>query len=422
MQDGQRGVDKMKKCLIQISCIILFLCNCSIAAYAASFEEMWKGKAEHAISKLLSIDLNKNGINVILFHSGNKKVGIIEWNKNTFVNRWQSPEFKKGSDLLFFDSQDLLIIKKYNDHIKLFTLYELLYKDGEYLLKEFEGISIPFLQSEKYITSGSFKKKSSKDVIVTTNIITYGMKPEGYLFLEESRAPYKLLWTSPFKIFNYGTVPLFGDFDNDKKMELLVILYRETKGYWISTKENGFEVKEIKSHRKSKYSTTLDLFPLYTSNPGKYLKAGRTIDRNFDEIFFIDTLDPYDFGGLFKAVWHKDRFEFQMLLRAEKLATSKGAIGYGDLNLADIDNDGLDEITVSEIRGDIKETEEEPVIVNRRDVIHILKWNGKEYKNIWTSKSLGAITQILVDDVTGDGKKEIMVGNEKGEIHIFGQK
>ncbi len=413
----------MKIKLIQYFCIVLLVyCNCSIAAYAASFEEIWKGKAEHAISKLLSIDLNKDGINEILFLSGDKRLKIIEWDKKIFVNKWQSPEFKKGCDLLYFDFQNLLIIKKYNDQIKLFTLYELLYKDGEYLFKEFEGISIPFLQSEKYITSGSFKKKGSKDVIVTTNIITYGMKPEGYLFLEEAQVPYRLLWTSPFKIFNYGVVALFGDFDNDKKMELLVLLYRETKGYWISHGGNRFEVKEIKSHRKSKYKTTLDLFPLFPNDPEKYLKAGRTTDDNFDEIFFIDTLDPFDFGSLSKAVWHKDRFEFQMLLPAEKLATGKGVIGYKDLNLSDIDSNGLDEIIVSEIRGDLKEMEEEPDIVNRRDVIHILKWNGKEYKKIWTSMPLGAITQILVDDVTGDGKKEIVVGNEKGQIYIFGQK
>jgi len=42
-------------------------------------------------------------------------------------------------------------------------------------------------------------------------------------------------------------------------------------------------------------------------------------------------------------------------------------------------------------------------------VIHILKWNGKEYKIIWSSKPLGEIRQILVDDITGDGKKEILL-------------
>jgi len=113
----------------------------------------------------------------------------------------------------------------------------------------------------------------------------------------------------------------------------------------------------------------------------------------------------------------KDRFDYQEII----FHIVKRAAGYDNLNLEDIDNDGLDEIILSEIRGDLVRTEEEPYISNRRDVVEVIKWNGKEYKKIWTSKPLGAITQILIDDVTGDGKKEIVVGNEKGEIHIFGQ-
>jgi len=249
------------------------ICCCPTIVYA-SFAEIWRGKAEHAISKLLSIDLNKKGINEILFLSGDKKLRIIGWSKNTFVNRWQSPEFKKGLNFEYYDFNNLLLIEKYDSRNSPIIPYTIIYKDGKYFLEELKEPDVPFWQREKYITSGSFKKKDSKDIIVTTNVITYGMKPEGYLFLNEAKAPYKLLWTSPFKIFNYGVVPLFGDFDNDKRTDLLIILYRETKGFWMNQTDKGFIVKEIKSQKKTLRYTLSDLFPLHPDNPKKYFKVG----------------------------------------------------------------------------------------------------------------------------------------------------
>jgi hypothetical protein len=389
-----------------------------VDAYS-SFKELWKGNFNSKIEKLLAMDINKNGINEILV-GRYKNLNLLEWKKDTFIDRWQSPEFQRAVDFEYYEYNNFLLVKKYNpqDKPKPITPHTLLYEDGKYILKEIEETQIPFLPGEKYIISGSFKRRDAKDVIVTTDTITYGMKPEGHLYLKGDRSLYNILWTSPFKIYKYGVVPLFGDFDGDQKIELLLLLEGETKGYWIFPKGNEFEVKEIKSYKKTK-DTTLWLFPLSTSDPERYFKIGRTTSKNFDEIFYIH---EYLYGGpLFKAVWQKDRFNYQEILSIKKLNRKKGAIGYENLNLSDIDNDGLDEIIISEIRGDLIETEEEPYVENYRDVIHILKWNGKGYKKIWTSKPLGAITQVLIDDVTGDGKKEIVVGNDKGEIHIFGQ-
>ena len=146
------------------------------------------------------------------------------------------------------------------------------------------------------------------------------------------------------------------------------------------------------------------------------------MSKDFEELFFIDAL--YYGGPIYKATWKKDKFDVQGIMSSNSFEKDKGETGYENLNLDDIDNNGFDEIIISGVRGDLVETEEEPFIKNRRDVIHILKWNSKEkeYKKIWTSNPLGEITQILIDDITGDGKKEIVVGNAKGEIRIFGQK
>lgn len=380
-----------------------------------SFKKLWEAKSENKIEKIFAIYLDKNKIKEITVLSKCKKLGRCEklelysWDRGTFVKRWQSSEVQEGIDIKYYDFNNLLLIKIYNSPNKTIIPYELSYKDGKYELKETENAQIPFLQYENYVTSGSFKKKGDHDVLITSE---GGL--ELRLNIREAKPPYRLLWTSPFKIYKYEGIHVFGDFNGDNKLELLIIPYRETEGYWISLNGKEFEVKGIKSYRKSKDNITLPLFPVNAMYPEKYFQAGRTTSKDFDEICFIDE-NLYG-GPLYKAVWQKDRFKI------EEILSTKGITGYDNLNLADIDNDGLDEIIISEIRGDLVETEEEPFIKNHHDVIHILKWNGKKYKKIWTSQSLSAITQILIDDVTGDGKKEIVVGNEKGEIYIFGQK
>ena len=397
-----------------VSLIICFNCS-NILMADDSFKKLWKAKSENKIEKIFAIYLDKNKIKEILVLSKCKELGRCEklelysWERGTFVKRWQSSKVQEGVDIKYYDFNNLLSIKIYNSLNKTITSYKLSYEDGKCELKETKNAQIPFWQGENYVTSGSFKKKGNHDVLITSE-----GELELHLNIREAIFPYRLLWTSPFKIYKYEGVHVFGDFNGDKELELLVIPYRETIGYWLSSKGKEFEVKEIKSYRKSKDNITLPLFPINAMYPEKYLQAGRTTSKDFDEIYFIDE-NLYG-GPLYKAVWQKDRFKI------EEILSTKGITGYDNLNLADIDNDGLDEIIISEIRGDLVETEEEPFIKNHRDVIHILKWNGKKYKKIWTSQSLGAITQILVDDVTGDGKKEIVVGNGKGEIHIFGQK
>ncbi len=448
----------MKTRLIQTSLLILILFPAPINVHA-SIRELWKGKSDYSIDKFLAVDMNKNGTKEVLVLSGGKKIKLIEWDKNTFINKWQPPEFKTGVNFEYYDFTDSLWIKEFNpaysqeydrlskcrkslllsfppkfdkpeeyskydaflkglekekcgktdSQIKPVFLHILLYKDGKYVLKKIEDSIMPFLKNEKYITSGSFQKKSVKDVIVTSE-----QAQEYYIYLRDTKPPYNLLWKSLFKIYKYEGVAIFGDFDNDKKIELLFIPYEEDKGYWISQVQNVYRVKEIKSFRKSLYKTTLPLFPLYSGNPEKYLKIGRTTSKDFDEVFFVEPAEVLYSGGLFKAIWNNDRFEFKDILY--------GLHGLDNLTVTDIDDDGLDEIIISDVRGDLVREEEEPYLENRRDVIHILKWDGKKYKKIWTSKSLGLITQIIVDDVTGDGKKEIIVGNDKGEIHIFGGK
>lgn len=408
----------MKKRLIQFFCIVFLLCGSPPFIYGA-FKEIWKGKFDNRIEKLLTIDLNKNGTKEILILSGYKKLRLFQWDRKTFVKRWEAPNLKDGIDFEYYNFNNFLLVKQYDPKDRTITPYALFYKDGNYVLEEIKESRIPSWPDESYVTSGSFKNKDSKDLIITT----YCKDRKCYLRFRDVRDTNDILWTSYFSIAWKADLPLlnalpvFGNFRGNKEIELLVIPYNEEKGYLISQILKSFMVREIISHRKTEDNKTLPLFPLFTRSNEKNYRVGHSTSKNFDEIFFIEPSEPFNFGTLYKSIWNKDRFDFQEIL-------DRGLIGYDNLNLSDIDNDGLDEIILSKIRGDLIGMEEEPSITERRDEINILKWNSKEkeYKKIWTSQSLSAITQILVDDVTGDGKKEIVVGNDKGEIHIFGQK
>jgi hypothetical protein len=54
------------------------------------------------------------------------------------------------------------------------------------------------------------------------------------------------------------------------------------------------------------------------------------------------------------------------------------------------------------------------------DYIHVLKWDGKAYQSIWVSppfKDRGS--KVLIDDVLGNGKKQIVVGTGHGTLQVW---
>ena len=106
--------NNMKVRLIIQSLFVFLLLCCYPIVTNASFKEIWKEKVKHPISKLLSVDLNKNGINEILLLSGEKKIQIIEWDKDTFVIRLQQSEFKAGADFEYYDFSESLRIEEFN--------------------------------------------------------------------------------------------------------------------------------------------------------------------------------------------------------------------------------------------------------------------------------------------------------------------
>lgn len=94
------------------------------------------------------------------------------------------------------------------------------------------------------------------------------------------------------------------------------------------------------------------------------------------------------------------------------------------MTIADVDGDGIGEIVGIEenIRKKLPRKhpgdEMGPIILT--SIIFLAKWNGTEYEVKWRRKGLDdKASMIAVDDVTGDGLKEVLVTDKMGNFYVF---
>lgn len=106
--------------------------------------------------------------------------------------------------------------------------------------------------------------------------------------------------------------------------------------------------------------------------------------------------------------------------------THNNWIGTGHLLVADLDGDGLDEVLFVEETGKRTVMGVADLWIQYRDTkdyIHILKWNGKEYQTMWVSPPYpGRGSKLIVEDVMGSGKKQLIVLNANGRIEVWERK
>ncbi len=408
--------------IIYLTLLILLFNNESIYA---NYQNIYHVNAGNEIKKIIISDINENDINEVIIQIGYKKVILYEWDNNKFESKWESREFKDSINIEFNQFTPFLLINKYNFN----NFYLLIPKGDKYLFKEITETKIPSLHGQKEIivfphlvrrdqerpieifhSSGSFKDSKSNDIILT---IPISKNRERYLNIREIKPPFKLLWSSPFKI-DKTSVSIFGDFNGDNRIELLNI-GQGTTNYWVNKEKDAFNYKIFKRIVEQRSVPLLQLNP---SAPDSYLKVGRTVTAKRNEIVYIYPTLPFSYGDLIQATWQKGEFSFIEIMSIKTI----NGFGFDKLNVTDIDNNGLDDIIVTGVRGSAIDGIGDTYIEKRSDIVCIIKWDGKKYVNSWTSQSLGEITVLIVDDVTGDGKKEIIVGNRDGDVYIFGQK
>lgn len=96
-------------------------------------------------------------------------------------------------------------------------------------------------------------------------------------------------------------------------------------------------------------------------------------------------------------------------------------LGVGYFDLQDVDGDGLDEVILIEETGK-KELlgEESRRYVDVKDYIHILKWNGQQYQQLWVSPPYPKRgTKFLIEDIKNVGRKQLVVLTGHGTVEIW---
>ncbi len=96
-------------------------------------------------------------------------------------------------------------------------------------------------------------------------------------------------------------------------------------------------------------------------------------------------------------------------------------LGVGYFIVEDIDGDGVDEIIlVEQTAGKLTFGEETVYYGDIKDYVHILKWNGTKYQDMWVSPPFTKRgTKLLVDDIKHAGKKQLVVLSPYGTIQIW---
>jgi hypothetical protein len=99
----------------------------------------------------------------------------------------------------------------------------------------------------------------------------------------------------------------------------------------------------------------------------------------------------------------------------------KHFLGVGYFIVEDIDGDGLDEIIlVEETAGKLTFGEESVLYGDIKDYIHLLKWDGSKYRDMWVSPPYTKRgTKLLVDDIKNTRKKQLVVLTAYGTVQVW---
>lgn len=151
---------------------------------------------------------------------------------------------------------------------------------------------------------------------------------------------------------------------------------------------------------------------------------GHTQSKDIEEYWWYDLKEtPQDeMAKLLRRVYFRPN---QTNLVVEDIAfkTHPKFIDFGSFAIGDLDGDGIDEIALIEHTGDWKRpfpTSDSIEYANVANYIQVLKWDGKTYSPIWISspfKEFGS--QLMIEDVMGRGKNQLIAGTAHGTVQIW---
>jgi hypothetical protein len=445
--------------------VCLFLQPCW-AKEPWEFKLTWEGPplTHTPFFLMTTADLDKNGLQEIVvadFGRFGDKIGewqrrkspfynlfVLEWDKKELKKKWAKQwDMKKAKTDVeaskYFSAYEAKQISAWSvgDRVVVETIppyFGLEWIGGKFVLKEQQGPyneaplvgswALPWLTPacyESFINFLSWPREcliairdfsgKGKPKIVTILEDKVGEKQykqkirvrkfePGFAIEWETTTPMRFVLTDPLDRLNW------------KSAELLIRGFR-TASFYILSQDRGQSTYSLKTI-PAQGAWDIELYDL----PTLYLRS--TQKKGVEEYWGYHRVD----------LSTPERNVFKLLLKKVTLKPDRTAfvsevidfphhepfLGVGYFDLKDIDNDGLDEVILVEETGKPVEGFERFEYVDVKDYIRILKWNGKEYQTMWVGppmKERGA--KVLIEDIKGIGKKQLVVLTGLGTVQIW---
>lgn len=453
----------MKFISVTIFSIIAFSLGETAIANPIDFRKTWESskKTQLPIEFMIAVDLDGNGVKELLFTDFSfssyrdftfdeaqqlrEQLGstlmIIEWQRNAMNLKWEKkfPPTTRGnmkgmyfSLVSYVESIQSWRINGKNIIESVPPYFQIKWSDGSYRWIEQSGSKqtetnklkgswlFPFQSASCYKISfydalpkypsecilGMRKFESKRGLRIVTRVRKKDNESRSLLRVRKFEKGFPVEWEGTI---SGSAGPFLGRYKDGMNYGLL------GRGLFsLNPEEQGYSLKPIEGERK-----------IWRRVYGSKVKTGKTQNKSLFEYwgyFKGEDTNNASFGNFLRAYLNKN----QTKILTEKITfpVHKQFISIGFFTPADLDDDNLDEIIFIEQTGKRKGSGEHGYEYSDiADFVRILKWNGKKYVIVWTSPPLKKRrSKILVDDVTGKGRKQLVVGTGDGKIQIWERK
>lgn len=364
-------------------------------------------------------DVNRDGRNEIVV-SGNGYMRIFDWNGVTFVPKWKSPQFSyQYGPLTLYDISPLVPTRYLLDQKILFEylvfiyvttkpgpisadIYRVSWENGKYELRKKAPSPFDRFDSSGVCSDGStviVGRKAIKDEIYLA-----GYKWDGIQLVE------KWVGTSGSDIKATGEM-----LSSSKKSTDSFLLGNNEKLGSLSC-NNAIEWKEV-----GKEQGQVNLWKENQIGNGKSI-LGLTKSVSTGELWTLQgSGSEYDYSTKL-YVSKFDGKKFSPFTRVRFKGIDSDMIS--NMIIVDVDGDGIGEIIAveEEIRKRIprKDAADEGDALLITSNLFLAKWSGNDYEVRWHRKAIEQrLRNIVIGDVTGDGKKAIVATDENGYLYVF---
>lgn len=419
---------------------------------------------------IAAADLNGNGIKELIvtdFGRGRRMFyeeerGVYDDRHNLYVLEWEKGsmkrQFHKGWKRNWEGNKDgfearwseQMVVWPIKDQVMVETLPPYLgieWEKGKYVLHEQLGAwqktpqvgswALPWVSPNCYFTFGKTEEKIIRECIVGVRDFSGKGQPKVVSILEEEI----------IKAIKYKQLLRIRNFDQDFSIEWELELDTEKRLTHLGSEDRFF------------YGHMSNF--LLIAEPGKEIWSWHLLnlkkngydyqlkpiiakgDYGIDSYEFLDVYlratkqsDAWEYWGHYKMkIPNHPYVGFLLMLCNVRLNSDNSSfikedvdffphhepfLGVGHFVVEDIDGDGLHEIILVEETGKVSFGHETVNYHDTKDYIRILKWDGEEYKTMWVSPPYNShYTKLLVEDIKGTGKKQLMVLLAGGTIQIW---